>query len=416
MLTLTPADRAAATGGQGAAQAMAMRIVAEAGRLLGANRLIDIESAHIDGCLYHGDSGVEFAERLVAGGGRVNVPATLNAGVLDLCQPGTVKADPHLREMGYRLQSAYETLGCRPSWTCAPYQAGHRPAFGQHVAWGESNAVAFCNSVLGARTNRYGDFLDICCALTGRAPEAGLHLDENRHATVVVDTATLSSALKDLDVFYPVLGAWLGGAVGDAVAVIDGLPADTGEDKLKALGAGAASTGAVGLFHVVGVTPEAPTLAAALGGKEPQTIRLTPDMVRAARDRLSTAADAPVDCVALGSPHFSIDEFAALERLLRPGRPRLPIHVCTGRHVIDELERQGRMQPLKDAGIHLIVDTCVVIAPILPAGGGVLMTNSAKFAHYAPGNIGYGVVYGSLADCVATAYDGVLSRDESLWQ
>lgn len=417
MLTLTPEDRAAAAGEQGAARAMAMRIVAETGRLLGAGRLIDIASAHIDGCLYHGDSGVAFAERLVAGGGRVAVPATLNAGVLDLCQPGTVKADPHLREMGYRLQSAYEALGCRPSWTCAPYQAGHRPAPGQHVAWGESNAVAFCNSVLGARTNRYGDFLDICCALTGRAPEAGLHLTENRCATVVVDTGALSSDLKAMDVFYPVLGAWLGAAVGDAVAVIDGLPADTGEDQLKALGAGAASTGAVGLFHVAGVTPEAPTLAAALGGRQArETIRLTPAKVRAARDRLSTVADAAVDCIALGSPHFSIDEFAALERHLRPGKPKLPIHVCTGRHVIDELERQGRLEPLKDAGIELIVDTCVVIAPVLPAGGGVLMTNSAKFAHYAPGNIGYGVVYGSLADCVATAYDGALSRDESLWR
>ena len=414
---LSAEEQAIAGGADGPAAAMALRIVAEAGRLLGADRLIEIASAHIDGCLYHGVSGVEFAERLVGEGGRVRVPATLNAGVLDLCQPGRVRADAHLNEMGLRLQSAYEALGCRPTWTCAPYQAGHRPGFGQHVAWGESNAVAFCNSVLGARSERYGDFLDICCAVTGRAPEAGLHLDANRRATVLVETGGLSTALRVTDAFYPVLGAWLGEEAGQAVAVIDGLAADLGEDRLKALGAAAASTGAVGLFHVAGVTPEAPTVQAALGGRPPEwTIRLSPAALRAARDRLSTAAGGHIDCVALGSPHFSLDEVAALEALLRPEPLRIPIYLCTGRHVADRLERDGRLAALRAAGVEPVIDTCVVIAPVLPPSGGVLMTNSAKFAQYAPANTGYQVVYGSLADCVATAYAGRLIRDESLWR
>ena len=152
--------------------------------MLGADRLIPVASAHIDGALYHGDSGVHFAERLVAGGAKVAVPATLNVGGLDLINPKTVKADSHRYDMALRLMRAYEAMGCRPTWTCSPYHAGHRPKFGQDVAWGESNAVAFCNSVLGARTNRYGDFLDICCAIAGRAPYYGLHLPEKRRATV----------------------------------------------------------------------------------------------------------------------------------------------------------------------------------------------------------------------------------------
>lgn len=420
MVELTAEERAIAAGSAGPAAAMAMRILAEMARLLGADRLIPIASAHIDGCLYHGDSGVHFAERLVEGGGRVAVPTTLNVGALDLLHPGRVKAAPERREMMLRLMRAYEALGCKPTWTCSPYQAGHRPRAGADVAWGESNAVAFCNSVLGARTNRYGDFLDICAAIVGRAPRYGLHLPENRRATVVVDVTGLSAALRDSDVLFPVLGHWLGAELGTTVAVIDGLPAATSEDRLKALGAAAASSGAVGLFHVAGVTPEAPTVAAALGGVPPErTIRLTPDMLRAARDRLSTTAGSEIDAVALGSPHFSLDEVTELERRLAGRRARVPIYVCTGRHVVRVLEREGRLDPLEAAGVTIVADTCVVVTPILPDPAGdrrVLMTNSGKFAHYGPANTGYEAIYGSLADCVESAVAGRVVRDETLWQ
>ena len=416
-LQLTDEERALAQGAGGEAAAMAMRILAEMGRMLGADRLIPVASAHIDGALYHGDSGVHFAERLVAGGARVAVPATLNVGGLDLLDPKNVKADAHRRDMALRLMRAYETMGCRATWTCSPYHAGHRPAFGQDVAWGESNAVAFCNSVLGARTNRYGDFLDICCAIAGRAPRYGLHLPERRRATVLVDTSAISPALKRLDVFYPVLGCWYGAEIGGEIGVIDGLPADCSEDQLKALSAAAASSGAVGLFHVAGRTPEAPSIAAASGGVAPaRAIRLTPEMLRAARDRLSTVKGETIDAVALGSPHFSLDEFDALEALLPGKRIRIPFFVCTGRNVVAELERRGRLAPLKQAGVTVVADTCVVVAPILPAKAGVLMTNSGKFAHYTPANTGYAVVYGSLADCVASAAAGRVMRDETVWQ
>lgn len=416
MLQLTDAERAIAAGESGEAATIAMRIVVQMAEVMEAKSLVEIASAHIDGCLYHGDGGVEFAERLVAGDGKVSVPATLNVGALDLLHPGRVRTDPRRYDMARRLMEAYRQLGCTPTWTCAPYQAGHRPRAGEHVAWGESNAVAFANSVLGARTNRYGDFLDICCALVGRAPLTGLHLDENRRATMVIDTHGLSSRLKNTDVFYPVLGSWLGTEVGEEIPVLIGMPETVGEDRLKALGAAAASTGAIGLFHVAGVTPEAPDLETALGGRAPvRTITLTPETIRAARDTLSTTRDANISAVALGSPHFSLDEFAQLERLLAGSDLELPFYVCTGRGVKEQLEAQGRLPALLDAGVEIVVDTCVVVTPILPERGGTLMTNSGKFAHYTPANTGYAVVYGSLEDCVATARAGHLVRDESLW-
>jgi predicted aconitase len=418
-LALSAADQALLEGAQGAAVAMAMRIVAEAARLMGAASLIAVESAHLDGCLYHGDSGVHFAERVIELGGKVAVPTTLNVGALDLLHPGRVRFDPETRAMARRLMAASEALGARATWTCAPYQAGHRPHLGAHVAWGESNAVAFVNSVLGARTNRLGDFLDLCCAVTGRAPCYGLHLDEARRARLVIDVSGLSPRLRSLDAFYPVLGAFLGSEAGSTVAAITGLPATTDEDRLKALGAAAASTGAVGLFRAVAITPESPDLAAALGGIEPERrIVVTPDMLRAARDRLSTAATDSyrIDAVAVGSPHFSVAEFRALAQLTGNARYRIPFYACTSRASLDQIERERLREPLEAAGLQIIVDTCVVVAPILPAEAGVLMTNSGKFAFYAPANTGFATVYGSLADCVASAVAGKVSRDESAWK
>lgn len=415
MVTLTDEEAAIAAGRDGEGAALALRLVAESGRLLGADRLVPVASAHIDGCLYHGDSGTEFAEFLVAKGAKVSVPATLNVGALDLIRPSNVRLNGARRDMALRLMRAYEAMGCRSTWTCAPYQAGHRPAAGCDVAWGESNAVAFCNSVLGARTNRYGDFLDIACAIAGRAPRYGLHLPDNRRASAIVDTSGLSDGLKRMEAFWPVLGAWLGRTVGEGIAVLDGLAGHATEDRLKALGAAAASTGAVALFHVAGVTPEAPDVAAiAMPGAE--RLALTPTMVRDARALLSTATGNVVDAVAIGSPHASYEEVGVLQSLLAGRRLRVPLYLNTGRHVVTRLEREGRLQPLTEVGVVPVIDTCVVVTPILPSGGGVLMTNSGKFAFYAPGNTGYAVQFGSLADCVESAVAGRLVRDEAGWQ
>jgi predicted aconitase len=417
MTLLTADQRELATGTDGFA--MALRIVAEAARLMGARRLVPVASAHIDGALYHGDSGTYFAEKLVDGGAIVAIPSTLNVGALDLHGCAKVRLAPHQREMARRMMRAYERMGCKPTWTCAPYQAGHRPAVGTDVAWGESNAVVFCNSVLGARTNRYGDFLDIACAIAGVAPDYGLHRPENRVATLVLDVADLSEELRCSDVFYPVLGTFLGQRSGTSVAVISGLQGCTTEDRLKALGAAAASAGGVGLFHIAGVTPEAPTLETALADRPArETIRVTPAMVKETLARLSTVkTGVQIDAIAIGSPHLSLDEVNEMERLIGGRTLEKPLYANTGRHVIGALEAAGRRSSLEALGVHFVIDTCVVVTPILPElKGGVLMTNSGKFAHYAPGNTGYGVVYGSLAECVESAFAGRLMREPNRWR
>jgi predicted aconitase len=415
-LQLTQLERDALSGSQGEATAMAMRIVVAAGELLAADSLVEISSSHIDGCLHHGDGGVEFAEALVRGGGRMAVPTTLNVGALDLLHPEVVRADAHKTDMARRQMNAYVQMGAEATFTCAPYQVGHEPGVGEQVAWGESNAIAFVNSVLGARTERYGDFLDACCALTGRAPFYGLHLEENRRARVVVDVSAVPLSLKSRDVFYPVLGTWLGLEVGQEIAAIVGLPQTVTRDQLKAVGAAAASTGAVALFHVVGVTPEAPTLEAVSGGVDLPRIHATPDRVLPALARLSTAQQADqVDAVAVGSPHFSLDEFESLVSALGDRRVSIPFYVCTARGTLQTLDERGHTAALRSAGVEIIADTCVVVTPILPAAEGVLMTNSGKFAHYGPSNTGYEVLYGSLEDCVESAIHGRVIRNEEVW-
>lgn len=299
---------------------------------------------------------------------------------------------------------------------CALPGGPHRPALGEDVAWGESNAVVFANSILGARTNRYGDLLDICMALVGRAPYYGLHVPENRYATLAIDLSELPEPLKQSESFFPVLGAWLGRTVGSTVPVITGLTGSISEDRLKALGAGSASTGAVGLFHIVGRTPEAHTVAAATGGTiDIETIVPSVQDFRRERDQLSHGVQGPIDCVAVGSPHFSYPESRQLLSLFQNRAARIPFYVCTNRFVLAKLEKEQLLEPLRNAGVVLVIDTCVAVAPILKGNSGVMMTNSAKFAHYGPGNTGYQSVFGSLEDCVESAVQGKLVRDEALW-
>ena len=181
------------------------------------------------------------------------------------------------------------------------------------------------------------------------------------------------------------------------------------EDRLKAFGATAASSGSVALFHVAGATPEAPDEATALGHQPPrERIHVTLEMVRDAQRRLSTAEAADrIDAVAIGSPHLSLEEFDVLRARLGGRRARVPIYACTGRHVLSLLERDGHRAALESSGVVIVADTCVVVTPILPEKpGAILMTNSGKFAHYAPSNTGYAVLYASLSDCVESAVAG----------
>jgi hypothetical protein len=400
-----------------------MRLVLRAAEMLGAERLIPIVSAHVDSCLYHGEATIDFVDRLVDGGATVAVPTTLNIGALDLLHPGLWHGSAEHAARGRRLMERYQQLGCRPTFTCAPYQLADRPALGDQVAWAESNAIVFCNSVLGARTERYGDFTDIACAIAGRVPDAGLHRTEARAATVVLRIADdVPPALRDADELYGVLGTVLGRRVGAAVAAIVGLPPGQSEDRLKALGAAAASSGAVAMVHVVGSTPEAPTLGDALQGAAPAAeMEVGLDELRATRDELSTARGAgpgtPIGAVSLGTPHASLAELRRIADLLGGASvaPGVEFLVSTGRDVLAAAEGEGVGERLRRAGAELLVDTCSYIAPVLRRTTGPVMTDSAKWAYYAPGNVGVSVVVAATADCVRSAIAGRVVRDDSPW-
>ena len=418
MLQLTDYDRALLEGERGPGAQMAMRIIVRMAGVFGAERLLDITAAHIDSTIFMGDATLEYAERLAGLGARVAVPSTTNVSGVDEHGWTEWPVPPDWAEKARRQMDAYRRMGCIPCFTCAPYQSEPRPAFGQQIAWGESNAIAFANSVLGARTERYPDLLDICAAITGRVPAAGLHLTENRAGQILIRLDGIPKALQADDSFYPVLGHLTGKLAGEHIPVIEGITVQATEDQLKALGAAAASSGAVALFHVVGVTPEAPTLEAALQGRAPlSSIAVGMPQLRAARLELTTAAGDGLDMVLLGSPHFSLAEFRQLAPLLvgQVRRPRVRFLVTTSRAVAALAERGGLLEPLRRFGGQITVDTCPLASPMLPPEIRTLMTNSAKYAYYAPGLLNTQVVYGSLADCVRSAAAGRVVRDERLW-
>ncbi len=411
---LTDADQAMLHGEGSGAQALAMRVLVGMARATGARRMIDISGAHIDGTLYLGRASLEFATRLRDEGGRVAVPSTLNVSSLDLLHPDLFLGDDPTRDAALTMMRAYLDMGASPTWTCAPYQLADRPGFGDRVAWGESNAIVFANSVLGARTPRFGDFADMAAALTGRAPEFGLYLDQHRRARVRIDVSGIAEEAWLTDEFFAVLGFLIGSEAGSEVPAITGIESAT-EDQLKVLGAGAATSGAVGMIHVVGITPEAPTLASATGGIEPRLVRVTADTITRAYRALSSTDGENLHTVNLGTPHYSARQIARLQDLLTGRRvhPEVSLYVNTGRDVL--ASSSGNVKRLEEAGVVFVVDTCTYVTPILPAGRGVAMTDSAKWAYYAPGNLGVDVVFGSTADCVESAVGGRVIREKRPW-
>lgn len=413
---LSPEDRALLEGEAGEGAALAMRVVVRLARAMRAPRLIDVSAAHIDSCLYLGRATLDFAGRLLDGGARVRVPTTLNVGSLDLLHPDLFRGDAVTRDSAKELMDLYVALGCSPTWTCAPYQLSVRPGLGDQIAWAESNAIAFANSVLGARTNRYGDFIDIAAAITGRVPYAGFHTDVGRRASIVMRVTGLSDdSLRD-PLVAAALGIVLGEEAGSRVAAIVGLPADLHEDALKAMAAAAASSGSVALFHVVGRTPEAPTLDAIAAGPDLPEMVVDADRLRRARRSLTTTRTDTLSAISIGTPHFSLEEFETLVELL-PERPFVvPFYVSTGRDVLARVTDAGWEPALGAAGVTIVTDTCTYVTPILRAPvTGAVMTNSGKWAWYAPGNLDIEVAFGSLAECVASASAGRVILDDEGW-
>jgi len=406
-------------GAHGPAAQFAMSIVVRMAAVFGADELMDISQAHVDSTIYLGDATLEFAERLASLGARVSVPTSLNVSGVDECGWKDWAVSPEWAAKAARQMLAYERMGAVPTWTCAPYQTHMRPAFGQQIAWGESNAIAFANSVIGARTERYPDLLDICCAITGRVPAVGLHLTKGRAGQMLIRLVGVPAALQRDDQFFAVLGHLVGKLADDRIPVIDGIVVSPAEDQLKAFAAASASSGRVALFHMIGVTPEAPTSDAAFqGGAPEQTHEVTVDDLRAARRELTTADGRELDMVILGSPHFSVAEFQLLAPLVagRRAHPRVKFLITSGRFMKEQAEKAGALAPIAAFGAQITLDTCILASPMLPPEIRTLMTNSAKYAYYAPSLLNTRVTFGSLADCVRSAVEGRVVRDESLWQ
>jgi predicted aconitase len=417
-LELSSKDRAFLAGEEGPAAKMAMSILVRMANVFRVERLMDISAAHVDSPIYMGIATMEYAERLADLGARVRVPSTLNVSGVDEHGWQEWSVPAQIAENAGRQMAAYSKMGCIPTWTCAPYQTEHRPSFGQQIASGESNAICFFNSVIGARTERYPDLLDICAAITARVPARGLHLSENRKGTLLVDLQGIPDSLQDHDAFYPVLGHLLGKLDPDGIPVIAGLNAQLTDDRHKAICAGAASSGAIALYHVVGQTPEAQTLAEAFhNSAPPKTVRITMPDIRVAYGELSTSRGDQLQMVVLGSPHFSLNEFKVLAPLLRGKQchPDVTFLVTCSRAVRMIAGELGYVEPLASFGGRITVDTCPLASPMLPDHIRSIMTNSAKYAYYTPGLLNADVAFGTLEDCVQSAVAGRIERDESIW-
>ncbi|MHA7970805.1 cis-3-hydroxy-L-proline dehydratase [Rhizobium sp. CAU 1783] len=416
-VALTASDLALLSEDAPKATRTAMRIVRRMADLLGAEKLIDVTQVHVDGCIYTGPASLDFAEKLADWGGRVVVPTSLNAISVDQARWREQGTDPVLSTAAGALADAYVRMGARPTFTCAPYQLDSAPAAGEDVAWAESNAVVYANSVLGARTMKYPDFLDICIALTGRAPHAGCHLMENRRARVVVDVEKMDG--RD-DSFWPLLGYRIGTLAPNAIPAITGLEdARPSADDLKAFGAAFATTSAAPMFHIVGVTPEAASLAQATGGADLPTVGVTRHDLADDWHHFNPTTGEPIDLVAFGNPHFSFDECKALADLLagRTKNPDVTVTITVSRATHARVIEAGIAGDLESFGATFVCDACwcTVMQPIVPPNARTILTNSGKYAHYGPGLSGKQVRFAGLADCAGAAVTGKAPVGLPLW-
>ena len=410
MLELTASDREMLSGARGPGVQLAMQMIVRLAREFRAPNLIDVSWAHVAGAYAQGPANTDFAERLVAANTRVAVPTTLTACSLNL-QDKRQDAD------ALHLIDLYERMGCEPVMTCSPYDAMPQPALGEHLAWCESSAVTYANSVLGARSNRYVEFVDMCAAITGRVPNSGLHTDNGRRATVLIRVDDMPGGWLEDDWFYHILGIVVGRDSGPDLPAIEGLTADCSLQQLRSLGSAGATTGSVSMFHVIGVTPEAESVVVAFHGCEPtREIRIDAARIRDTALELGRSDDADMTAVCVGAPHFSLREFEALDELLAGRRVarRIPFYAATSASVVGQLEAAGLLDRLMSAGVELVVGRCTYYRPSLPGVAGHVMTNSAKWAYYAPSAIGSTVTFASLAECVESACSGRVVLSESM--
>ncbi len=387
-MNLTSEEQSWLAGDAGSATRRAMEIVVALGNIYGAERLLPVASVQISGVSYRniGAAGLDFLRRWADEGAQVRVPTSLNPAAMDLQDWPAQGISPDFAARQQSVVDAFARMGVgggSPVPTCTPYLIGNRPQWRAgsspvHIAWAESSAVAFANAVLGARTNREGGPGALAAAIVGRTGAYGLHLDQNRRATLRVVVKTRLRTPAD----YSALGAWVGQAVGQGVPYFEGLSLTQGdplwEECLKALGAALAATGAVGLYHVAGVTPEADLPAAAPPPALPPLVvdDLAPGYA------LLDAPDAPAELVWIGCPHASLAEIAQVAVAVRGKRLALPLWITCARPVKEAAVAQGLAETLEAAGAHLFADACLAIAPVRDMGFRVVATPSAKGAYY----------------------------------
>ncbi|MEM2894240.1 MAG: aconitase X catalytic domain-containing protein [Candidatus Bathyarchaeia archaeon] len=383
-------------GEMGPAVARAMELLIALGEVFEAERLVPIEGAHISGVSYKNldEAGLEFLEDLAELGAQTRVRATLNPAGMDLDIWREMGIPHGFAERQLRVVKAFERMGVETTCTCTPYLIGHNPRQGSQIAWAESSAVAFSNSVLGARTNRESGPSALASSITGRTPLYGYRIEENRRPGAVVEVeAELKSHLD-----YSALGYHIGEALGSSVPYIRGVPrAD--EDSLKSLAASSATSGGIALFHMEGVTPEADRFGEEdLKGLERITVE--DEDLEEAISSLSGEVEDPVFC--LGCPHCSLEEIRMAAKLLKGRRLRWRLWIFTSRGVYREAERRGYIHTILEAGGRVFRDTCMVVAPLREMGWREIATDSCKAAHYAS-NMGLKVRLESLEKMVEEA-------------
>lgn len=408
-LELTDADRAMLDGAEGEATAQAMRILCAMAANQGATRLIDVTQGHIDGCIYASPANLTFAEKMADMGAKVRIPTTMNAISVDHGNWRSQGVPDLFGGPAQRLADAYVRMGCQPTFTCSPYLLDTAPAEGETIAWSESNAVIYANSVLGARTAKHPDFLDLCIAMTGRAPLSGVYLDEPRQARRIIDV-DLPEALDDA--FWPLIGWLAGKAAPDRIPLLRGLQAARpSPENLKAVCAAFGTTSAAPMLHVEGVTPEADRIA-----HDADHARISRADMAAGWRVLNDGPEA-VELVAIGSPHASLIECAALADELDGRRVAVATIVTAGRAVIGQARADGTLARLEAAGVQVLPDLCwcSISEPVFPPGTRALMTNSGKYAHYGPGLSGRAVRFGGLAACAAAAVTGHAPKSLPDW-
>ncbi len=377
-MILTDEQRRMLAGDFGRSVKKSMEILAALGKIYDADRLVPVSSVQIAGVSYDnlGEAGLGWLGEMAAGGGRARVYATLNPAGMDIDNWQAMGIPPEFAGQQQRVIAAFAQMGVVTTCTCTPYLAGNVPHFGEHIAWAESSAVCFANSVLGARSNREGGPSALAAALTGFTPEYGLHLDTNRQPGVVFDLACKIEGPASFGALGKVIGEQIEKMPGKPIPYLRGIEWASLEE-LKSFCASAATYGGLGLFHMEGITPEA-----ALVALPDRHLPVDQQAVQSAWDSMEDEGDEEVDFVSLGCPHLSLPELAHLADLLAGKKVRKTFWITTARPTKQMADRMGYTRIIEESGAVIAADTCCVVAPIRGRFK-VMATDSAKACYYA---------------------------------